>query len=105
MILSAHFKENSKYLLKVSFILSVLTLITFNIQNISFGKKVLGASTKIVQNLHSEKVFWEEFLEENPSYLEGWIELAIIQEELGNQNASLQALLKAEEINPNWELR
>lgn len=95
-------KENAKYLLVVSFILSILTLITFNVQNISVAKKVLGASTRLIQNLQTEKIFWEKFLDENPTYLEGWVELGVVEEELGNSEASRNAFLKAEEIDPNW---
>lgn len=105
MIVPAHFKQNAKYLLVVSFVLSVLTLVTFNIQSISLGKRVLGASTRVVQNLQTEKNFWQNFLQENPSYLDGWIELGIIEEELGNNDASIQAFSKAKEINPNWQLK
>ena len=105
MSVTAHFKENAKFLLLISFVLSVLTLVTFNLQNISLGKRVLGASTKVVQDLQVEKVFWGKFLEENPSYIDGWIELGIIEQELGNVEASARAFQKAEEINPNWEAR
>lgn len=98
-------KENVKYLLTISFILSVLTLITFNLQSISGSKRVLGASTRLVQNLQTEKVFWEKFLKENPTYLEGWVELGVIEGELGNTDSSNFAFLKAEAIDPNWELK
>lgn len=105
MTYPAHFNENAKYLLTIAFVLSVLTLITFNLQTISLGKRVLGASAKVVQNLQTERDFWQGFLKENPSYLDGWIELGIIESELGNVDASAQAFVKAETINPNWELK
>ena len=97
------FKENVKYLLTISFALTVFTLITFNLQNISGAKRVLGASTIASQNLEEEKIFWENFLEENPNYLDGWIELAVLEEEQGNGEKASGYYLRAKELDPNSE--
>lgn len=50
------------------------------------SKEVLGATTKEV----SDEDFWKEFLNENPNYVPGWIEIGKID--------------KAREISPNIEL-
>ncbi len=99
----AHFRENAKHLLSVSLLLSVLTLITFNVQNISVGKKVLGAATSKVRQSEKEKEFWVEFLDKNPTYLEGWVELAILEYEKGDLVKADEYYLKAKDINPNSE--
>lgn len=96
-------KENSKYLLLVSFLLSVFTFITFNIQNISLGRRVLGAKTQIKTEVKKEKDYWLTFVEENPTYLEGWVELAKIEYEDGNLVKADEYYLKAKEIDPNSE--
>ena len=99
----AHLRENSKYLLFVSFFLAVLTLITFNVQNISAAKRVLGAATSRASSRHMEKDYWLTFLEENPGYFDGWVELAVLEYEEGNLDQASRYYLKAKTINPNSE--
>lgn len=98
-----HFKENAKYLLGVSLLLSVLTLITFNIQNIALNKKVLGAETTRSRENETKKIVWLEFLKDHPTYLEGWIELAILEYENGDLEKADEYYLKAKEVDPNSE--
>ena len=101
--MSAHFRENAKFLLIISFFLSILTLVTFNLQNISLGRQVLGAKTEIATETRKEKEFWLTFLEENPSYFEGWTELAILEYGEGNLAKADEYYLKAKTIDPNSE--
>ncbi len=94
-------KENTKHLLAVSLILSIFTLITFNIQSISLTRQVLGAKTERSNETKRQKEFWLEFLKENPGYLEGWIQLATMEYEEGNLVMADEYYLKAKQIDPN----
>lgn len=97
----AALKENARFLFAVSFLFSVMTLITFNVQTISVSKKVLGARTVAVRTVEKEKEFWLKFLNENPTYLEGWVQLAVIEYEEGNLEKANEYYLKAKVIDPN----
>lgn len=66
--------------------LFVLLLSATNIESYQEPKKVLGAETQV--NLDDK--FWEEFLNKNPDYIPGWIEIGRMD--------------KVKEIDPNYEL-
>lgn len=99
----AHLRQNAKFLFAVSLLFSVLTLITFNVQTISVSKRVLGAQTVAVRAAEKEREFWFNFLNENPTYLEGWVELAVLEYDEGNVEAAEEYYLKAKSIDPNSE--
>ncbi|MGA2910445.1 MAG: hypothetical protein ABSE04_01410 [Candidatus Microgenomates bacterium] len=65
-------------------ILFVLLLTSVNIDNYLAPKKVLGIETQVGSN---EK-FWEDFLNKNPNYIPGWIEIGRTD--------------KMKEIDPNY---
>lgn len=65
-------------------IVFILLLTSINIKNFLNPKKVLGAET--TEPKHEE--FWQQFLNENPNYVPGWIEIGRID--------------KAKEIDPNY---
>lgn len=74
-------------------ILLILILTIFNINKHLSTKTVLGTSTtNELQNTATlnERLFWEDFVEKNPSYIPGWIELGRMD--------------KVREIDPNYEL-
>lgn len=76
-----------------SAILLILFLTIFNINKHLSTKTVLGTSTtNEPQNTAAlnERLFWEDFVEKNPSYIPGWIELGRMD--------------KVREIDPNYEL-
>lgn len=60
----------------------------------------MGAQTETKSNL-SEESYWKEFLSNNPTYFDGWIELTNIEIVTGNKDAANKAFLAAEKINPN----
>lgn len=76
--------DNFVIIIAVIFILLILSLI--NITNIFFFNKVLGAKTK---EDSSSNEFWTEFLDKNPNYIPGLIEV-------GNTE-------KAKQINSNYK--
>ena len=68
-------------------VLLVLLLSAANIESYQAPKKVLGTETQV--NLDDK--FWEEFLNKNPGYIPGWIEIGRTD--------------KIKEIDPNYELK
>lgn len=61
---------------------------------------VLGTKEASLEN---SKVYWEKFLQENPAYFDGWLELAKIYYDLGYMSGTLEALEEASKIDPNSE--
>lgn len=49
----------------------LLTLSLVNIKNITSTKEVLGVETQ--EDI--DKEFWDNFLNENPGYIPGWLEI------------------------------
>jgi len=64
--------------------LFVLLLSAANIESWQSPKKVLGAESQA----NSNDKFWEEFLEKNPNYIPGWLEIGRVD--------------KVKEIDPNY---
>lgn len=81
--------------LAVCFIL-VLTFLNIN-NSLNKNVEVLGIKT----SPENERVYWKNIVEENPTYRDGFIELARIETEMGEQEASNKALDKAKLIDPN----
>lgn len=85
-------------------VIVLLAIAGFNIESFLNGDKVLGAQTETTNSSESqERVFWENFLVQNPRYLDGWLELAKIYTKEGNAEGAKNAIKKAVEINPNSE--
>jgi len=51
--------------------------------------------------LAGEITFWQNFVNSNPSYFDGWVELSTLKLESDDIQGSLFAYQKALEINPN----
>lgn len=47
---------------------------------------------------------WEEILEKYPDYRDGWLQLAVLWAKLGETEKTEEALGKALELDPNYEL-
>ena len=77
--------KNTNVLFIYFALLAILFLTAVNINSVSTQKEdvVLGAKTEI-----TDDVFWKNFLDKNPEYIPGWIEI-------GRMN-------KANEIDPNY---
>ena len=68
-------------------------------------ENVLGDNTNanIKSGLIDEKIYWINFLEKNPGYFQGWIELTKINLKLDKLEEARGTFQKAREINPNSE--
>ena len=64
--------------------LLVLLLSAVNIEGYLSPKKVLGAETQV----NSDDKFWQDFLNKNPDYIPGWMEMGRVD--------------KVKEIDPNY---
>jgi len=78
--------QAAKQLLIFTAIIFILLLTSTNIGSYLTPKKVLGVETQI----DLEEKFWQEFLDKNPNYIPGWIEI-------GRND-------KVKEIDPNYLL-
>lgn len=85
------------------FVFSIINLLNYLARD---EESVLGVriESETKTSLEQGKIFWENFLVENPSYLQGWLELAKIEVQLENFEAARSAFSKAKTINPNSEL-
>ncbi len=60
--------------------------------------KVLGSQV----DLEKERQFWTDTVKTTPTYRDGWIELAKIEDELGNHDLAEKYQVKAIQIDPNY---
>lgn len=81
----------------------LLLVITTNTISPIVRGTVLGTSIKSqqVQNLEKQYTFWSNFLKDNPSYFDGWIEMYKVCNQLGKIDEASNSLQKAHDINPN----
>lgn len=83
----------------------LLALTIFNLKlyfgaNKDVSSQVLGEES---DKLKEDKLFWQEFVSDNPTYQDGWIMLAKTNLALGYIEEAKAAFEKAKEINPNSE--
>lgn len=101
----ASFKKQLIFLCSCCAVVFLLFVAGFNLENFLAGKRVLGLKTQNQigeqELLKEQKSYWEDFLAENPTYLDGWIELANIELKLGKLEEAKLSLDKAEAISPN----
>jgi len=98
-------KKQLIFLCSCCAVVLLLFVAGFNLESFLADKRVLGLKTQNrideQQLLKEQKLYWEEFLAENPTYLDGWIELANIELKLGNLEEAKLSLDKAKAIGPN----
>lgn len=86
----------------------VLLIAGFNLDSFFDGRRILGSKTQMEEDasvkLTADKEFWNKFLQENPNYFEGWIELAGLYIESEEFDLARLALERAKQINPNTRL-
>jgi cytochrome c-type biogenesis protein CcmH/NrfG len=85
----------------------LLLITSFNINQVISPKQILGTKTQVkneeIKMINNEIANWENFLKENPHYLEGWIKLAELRFQTGNIDGAKEAYQKAWKIDPNSE--
>lgn len=82
----------------IFFAISSLNLSSYLAKEESFPV-VEGINTDLLR----DKEFWENFLAKNPTYIEGWYEIALIHKNLEDTKSYYVAIEKIQELNPNYE--
>jgi len=97
-------KVNFKpYFIHYFYCLAAITLLILTFVNINKffeSKKVLGTSVDTTP-LQNEKVYWQSLVNKNPTYIDGYLELAKIDVELGDKNEATNFIIKALTLSPN----
>ena len=82
----------------------LLTLVGVNLNHYLSNNQVLGATTnsqiKNYESLSEEKIYWQNFLKENPGYIDGWLELTQINLDMSDKLAAKESYNNAREIDP-----
>jgi tetratricopeptide (TPR) repeat protein len=83
----------------------VLILSILNLRGLNSSGRVLGLRTEVprqeLARISEEITFWKKFLGDNPSYFDGWLELAVLERQTGDEMAAQAALNAAQQIDPN----
>ncbi len=98
-------KKGWPYFSLLGFIILILILSLFNliIYFSSTPKQILGLRMEVNTNsvLETQKEFWNKLLSKNPTYVDGWMELAKIEVQLENIDNAKKAIDRAKKIEPN----
>lgn len=102
-------KKFKKYRSEVFYFLTCITVIsTLILAGANINKFLNDQTTAHVQGaaidggqLLNEKVYWEQIIKDNPTYRDGYLELALINDQLGNKKESEVNFNKAKSIDPN----
>jgi hypothetical protein len=97
-------KSKKNYLISLIecfFIIVVLFLTAFNLQNYSKQEKVLGAKIENVDLTEDKINFLKSTTEKNPLYFDAYIELIKLNIEESNTKDVTKYLEIAQKINPN----
>lgn len=95
-----NFKKDFMYLCSCCAVILLLFLTGANIHNFLATKKVLSASVDM-SDIENEKNYWQQIVSQNPTYRDGYLQLAIVYDTLGNKEESLKNFEKAKLIDPN----
>lgn len=83
-------------------VLIVLLLTISNINSIFGERKVLGVSVDTT-TIQEQKAYYQNIIDENPTYVDGYLELSKISAFLGDRASQREYLEKAYLISPNNE--
>ncbi|SRR5260221_781014 len=95
-----NFKQHLIHYAYCLLIIILLIVTSININRFLQSRKVLGTSID-VSPLQNEKIYWQGIVEKNPTYVDGYLELAKVDVELGNKNEAINSIEKALTLNPN----
>lgn len=71
---------------------------------------ILGASnesqklTQLIrekQKLETNQNYWQQIIQDHPLYRDGYIQLAVINYQLGNTDATREFIVSAQKLDPN----
>lgn len=95
-------KNNSFYLFFFTrlAVLIVLLLTIVNLNKIFAHKKVLGVQID-TDSVNKQRTYYENLVKENPTYVDGYVELAKISSFVGDKESEKSYLKMAYNINPN----
>ena len=79
---------------------ALLLLSAYNLNGYLSPQKILGAQADVL-GIENEKGFWEAIVVEHPTYRDGWIQIAKLAHELGDENYAAGAYNTAKSIDPN----
>lgn len=94
------FKHDFMYLCSCCAAIALLFLTSANITKFLDSKKVLSATIDTTE-IQNEKIYWQKLVSQNPTYKDGYLQLALIDNTLGNKEESLMYYQKAKSIDPN----
>ena len=92
--------SNHLYFLTRLFILLVLLLTVVNITRIFENRKVLGVTVDN-SSVIAQKEYYLKLIKDNPTYVDGYVELSNIEKFLGNTESANQYLKLAQNLDPN----
>lgn len=87
-----------------------LFLIIINVTTVLNKQKVLGVATAQAleapnrNQLESERQFWLDMVSKNPTYRDGYLEVADIDLQLGNRLEAREMIDKSKQVDPNSEV-
>ena len=94
------YKKYQIKLLEYLFVILFLSLTFFNLNNYFSKKEVLGVSTENEVNIKKIE-YLDKLVQNNPSYLDGYLELVNLEISDSNYLKANEYLESAKSINPN----
>ncbi|CAN5295534.1 hypothetical protein BH10PAT1_BH10PAT1_7850 [soil metagenome] len=92
-----------KYFIHYTYCLAIIALLsitTLNINKYLDSQKVLGTSIDVTP-LQNERLYWQTLVSQNPTYIDGYLELAKVNVELSNKVEAEIYINKALSLDPN----
>jgi len=102
-MIAANSSTNNRGFLFIVIIFICFLIGLINIKHYLDKPKVLGTTDK-TEETDIEKEYWNTFLKDNPTYLDGWKELENIYKEEGNTLKQREVLEIIRKIDPNAQL-
>ncbi len=100
-------KTIARKVLTTTFLLTILSISLLNLRVYNASQKVLGATTtntlseSQVTDLTTQLNYWLSVVKQFPTYRDGFLIIAEIQNQLGATSEALNALNTAKQIDPN----
>jgi hypothetical protein len=105
-------KSNSNkelvFLVSILFVLFSIYIVFINLQMFSINKSFSNKSKDVVLGesiVESEEEYWSKYLESNPHYLPGYLELYKIESKNGNVEHAEDLKEVIFKLNPNLNLK